>query len=310
MASNQNIAEELRKNEVILQVFSLEDIQAEWRLKTGLDIYGNPLMCQANPSNVLNPADQQFSYSVNSSMNSNMVSYSRPNIKSIWSNNHRTIKNVANYISPGGDTFNLGRVIYDLGLKGKAVLKSINGKQYVIFKGSTGSRNIFKGTRYLSSNPQVIKMGIGRSGLKSSAISGGILSIVIFVGFDIVNYILNDEATMADLLGNIASDIIKIGVSTIIGALAGLAVGTVTTIAAGPIVAAIGVGILAGLALDSLDEKYGLTDKLIASIEVFFDKMQKEYEEKEKALGRERRKFERALIYRLSNGFDIDNPAK
>ena len=68
------------------------------------------------------------------------------------------------------------------------------------------------------------------------------------------------------MLGVVTTDLIKIGLSSIAGAVAGLLVGsmvTVGTVAAAPFIAAIAVGIVTGLALDEIDERLGATQALI-----------------------------------------------
>lgn len=52
----------------------------------------------------------------------------------------------------------------DIGLTGRVVLKKVNGKQYVIFKGRPGTRSFFKGTRYLATSPKVVPYGCAREG--------------------------------------------------------------------------------------------------------------------------------------------------
>ena len=76
---------------------------------------------------------------------------------------------------------------------------------------------------------------------------------------------------MTELIGKTATDIAKIGVSTILSSLAATAAASVTTVAVGPIVVAIVVGAGATLALDALDRKYGLTKALVDELNELYD---------------------------------------
>ena len=53
------------------------------------------------------------------------------------------------------------QLIEELGLTGKAVIKEIQGKSYVVLKGYPGLREKLTGTRYLASNPKVVDLAIG-----------------------------------------------------------------------------------------------------------------------------------------------------
>jgi len=73
-----------------------------------------------------------------------------------------------------------------------------------------------------------------------------------------------------------ATDLIKVGTSAIVAATIGIAVGGTTALVAGPLVIAIGVGVMTGWLLDTIDIEYGLTDKLVAVIEQFGQQFSKE----------------------------------
>lgn len=174
------------------------------------------------------------------------------------------------------------KLLRDFGIQSnKVLIKTYAGKQYVIFKGYPGARKIFRGTRYLIDNPKVVRMAVGPKGIKN--IKGGfVLSVVLSVGIELFDYLIRDTATLSHLLGTITGDIIKIGVSSIAGAVAGLLVGgsaIVGTIAAAPLIAAIAIGVLTGYVLNQLDSKFGATAALIAAYEKMGIKLREiEYE--------------------------------
>lgn len=178
------------------------------------------------------------------------------------------IKFAAQQIAPALDAVKAAKLILDVGgfKPAQVALKKYGNKQYVIFKGNAGDRRVLKGTKYLIDNPTVVRMAVGPKGIVKSAKGGFVLTAVLSVGIEIFDYVIRDTALLSELLGVITTDLIKIGLSSIAGAVAGLLVGsmvTVGTVAAAPFIAAIAVGIVTGLALDEIDERLGATQALI-----------------------------------------------
>lgn len=159
------------------------------------------------------------------------------------------------------------QLIDELGLTGKAVIKEIQGKSYVILKGYPGLREKLSGTRYLASNPKVVDLAIGTKRVSGTMISGARLSIFVAVPMTVLQFLISEQSTFLRLVGTIASDLVKIGLSTIIASAAGMAAGAVTTVAAGPIVAAIAFGIATAITLEYLDRTFGVTDALVNAME-------------------------------------------
>ena len=202
----------------------------------------------------------------------------------------------ANYTSALLDTITATKLIGDLGYKGKVALKNVNGKQYVIFKGYAGLRSIFTGTRYLATNPKVVDMAIGKVGVNKSIISGARLTIFLVVPLNILNHILSDGQTMSRLIGSTAADLVKVGVASAIASLAATATAALTTLAAGPLIVAIVVGLAVAFALDELDKKYGLTEAFVKYLDDTYDN----------TIGEAKRQINRAekqLKWNLLNGF-------
>lgn len=183
----------------------------------------------------------------------------------------KSSRTTADFVSHALDAGTAAQLIKDLGLKGHAIVKPYNNKYYVIFKGYAGQRSIFAGTRYLATHPTVVDMAIGKIGVNNAILKGTRLTIFLVVPLNIVNCLLDDKQTMTELIGKTATDIAKIGVSTILSSLAATAAASVTTVAVGPIVVAIVVGAGATLALDALDKKYGLTKALVDELNELYD---------------------------------------
>ncbi len=85
--------------------------------------------------------------------------------------------------------------------------------------------------------------------------------------FRVADFILSDQMTLSQLLGTLATDVVKIGIATGASIVAASAAAAVFTVAVGPIVAAIGVGILVSYGLGRLDEHYQLTGRVIAGLD-------------------------------------------
>lgn len=182
-----------------------------------------------------------------------------------------TLKTVSGFAAPASDARSAIKIISELGIRtNKAIIKSYAGKQYVIFKGYPGTRKVLTGSRYLTSNPKVVRMAIGPKGIVKSAKGGFILSIVLSVGIEVFDYFIRDSSTLSGMLGRISTDVIKIGLSAIAGAVAGMVIGAsaiLGSVAAAPLIAAIGVGMLTGMLLNKIDDKYGATKALIKAYE-------------------------------------------
>ncbi|GAB3093698.1 hypothetical protein G8770_22615 [Aestuariicella hydrocarbonica] len=201
---------------------------------------------------------------VRSSPKSNM-----PGIQDMWQKLKSKAEVGTSYYASVDDLRTLSKLLGDLGgFTTKAYVKSYKGRPHIILKGHPGLRNILTGTKYGIQNPKVITMGLGKSGAVHAAKSGGILSIVLISAYRVVDYFLTDGATLTQLVGSLATDIVKVGLATgasIAAASAVVAMGF--TVAIGPIAAVVLVGVGTSMALSALDEHYGITDRVIAGLD-------------------------------------------
>lgn len=194
-------------------------------------------------------------------------------------------------VSPAQDVLLARSLINEVGLTGRAVTKNVNGTTYVILKGYPGLRQTLNGTRYLASHPKIVDLAIGQRGVNRSLVKGTRLTIYLTVPVNVLQYLVNEEVTLSRLIGSTATDLTKIGLATLVGAGAAYAAGAVTTVAAGPLIAAIAVGLATGFTLDYLDGKFGVTNALVAALETAHDRTIGE-------VGRQVHQFERNLIER------------
>lgn len=211
-------------------------------------------------------------------------------------------KKHGSYYVPIADSLVAMKILKDLGISGKAVMKNVSGKSYVILKGLPGKRNILTGTRYLATNPKIIKMAIGTKAVNRSILKGSMITLVITIPLTIVDACLKDQVSIGTLLGSVASDITKVLIASGAASLAAMAVGAITTLAAGPLIAAIFVGVAAGMALESLDQRYGITDKLVAAID---EELNSLYERTIGDFKRGVQRIENHLRYQATNGLPV-----
>ncbi len=208
-------------------------------------------------------------------------------------------RNIAPYISPVLDSATLTLVCKDLGITGEAIPKVIRGRQYIAFTGYAGLRSRFPGTIYLANNRKIIKMAIGSLGIKNMVKNGGMLTICITVPLTVLECFLRDPYSLSAFAGNLASDLMKIGISSIVGAIAGLLAGSFITVAAIPIAVTIAVSVGTGFLLESMDEHYGLTDRLITTLEDMGSEIKKMANDAERTLYRGTNAFFRSQGLRI-----------
>ena len=157
-------------------------------------------------------------------------------------------------------------ILKDFGFKGKFYIKTVKGKQYVIFRGYSGLRKWYTGTRYKVTNPKVLSLsavGKIKSGLKGNAVT-----ILIVGAIDIVDWILSEEEDkqFEDLCVTLGMDALKVVVGSIITAgLAALALAGIAALGVtAPVWIVIGgtivLSIIVGFGLDFLDNKIGASE--------------------------------------------------
>ena len=169
------------------------------------------------------------------------------------------------YVSPFFDTVTLARVAKDLGIQGKAIPKVIKGRQYIAFSGYPGLRQIFTGTIYSVKNAKIINMAIGAMGITKMATRGGIITLAVTVPLSVWECFLTDQTAWNELTGTVGADLIKVGTASLLGAIGGvLATGGSTFLPCPPIGCAIIISVFFGLTLEYIDNRYQLTEKLIA----------------------------------------------
>lgn len=197
----------------------------------------------------------------------------KPSVQTPWQKIKGKAELGANYYASADDLRTMSKLVGDLGSFGaKAYVKNYGGKPHIILKGYPGLRKVLTGTKYGIKNPKVVTMGLGKVGAINAAKSGGIISVVLLTAYRVADYFFTDEVTLNQLIGTLATDVVKVGIATVasIGA-ASIVVSIGITVAIGPIVAVVLVGVAVTAALNILDNHYGITARVIAGLDEMSD---------------------------------------
>ncbi|MCE2982873.1 MAG: hypothetical protein LW832_04820 [Parachlamydia sp.] len=161
-------------------------------------------------------------------------------------------------------------VVNELGLKGKIEYKKIGEKIYVILKGRAKDRTILKGTRYLNTHPDIIRFGLAKISVQELYKVGFKTSILVYSGIKAIEglglYLTGEFES--NIFSEIITDIPKLAISTAVGSASAGTVamfGLPVALGAGIVFA---VGISTNIALDLLDQKIQLTEKLSEAADV------------------------------------------
>lgn len=184
-----------------------------------------------------------------------------------WESIRGSVGAGANYYSASTDAVKMAKLIGDLGgVSTQAYIKNYGGKPHIVLKGRPGLRKILTGTKYGIQNPKVVSLGLGRHAAVGAAKVGGVVSLVLLSAYRIADYALTDEATLSRLIGTLATDVVKVGIVTAASVGAAIVAGG-AALAVGPIMAVVLVGFGAAMALEALDQHYGITEKVVAGLD-------------------------------------------
>ncbi|WP_145588873.1 PAAR domain-containing protein [Yersinia rochesterensis] len=176
---------------------------------------------------------------------------------------------VINYGTNIKDVVTTSKLIVDLGGFGIQATTYFNhkGTELIKLTGYPGIRKVLNAPVFAAKNSKVVDLGIGKYGLNNSIVQGARLTFYVAAAFRTLDYILNDEISLAKFIGSLATDIVKIGIFSGAAWLGGTIATVFFASALAPVVVAVTVGFFAAIGLNALDEKFGITDKLIELIE-------------------------------------------
>lgn len=204
----------------------------------------------------------------------------KPNIKADWQRIKRKAEVGANHYSSASSVGTVTKLVGDLGgIGARAYIKNYRGKPHIILKGHPGLRTVLTGTKYGLKNPKVIEMGLGRVGAVDAAKRGGFVTIILLSAYRVVDHFLTDTATLNQLIGTLATDVVKVGIATGAGILVASST-VVGTFAIGPIVAVVIVGLGVSMLLDYADNRSGVTERIITGLDQLVDDTERYFAEK------------------------------
>ncbi|KEY58038.1 PAAR domain-containing protein [Serratia sp. DD3] len=174
-----------------------------------------------------------------------------------------------NYGTNIKDVVTTSKLIVDLGGFGiKATIYiNRNGTELIKLTGYPGIRKVLNAPVFAAKNPKIVDLGIGKYGLSNFIIEGARLTFYVAAAFRTLDFILNDETSLTKFIGSLATDVVKIGISSGAGWIGGTIATVFFASAVTPVVVAVTVGFLAVVGLNELDEKFGITNKLVELIE-------------------------------------------
>ncbi|WP_390897971.1 PAAR domain-containing protein [Yersinia aleksiciae] len=174
---------------------------------------------------------------------------------------------MVNYGVNGKDVVTTSMIIARLGDFGIRATVYVNhkGTELIKLTGYAGVRNVLTAPVFALKNPKVVDLGIGKYGLKNSIISGARLTFYVAAAYRTVDFILNDANSLAEFIGSLAMDVVKIGIASAVSW--GIGALVVTPFVALNLVIVVAVGFVAVWGLTKLDDKFGVTDKVVAYIE-------------------------------------------
>ena len=189
------------------------------------------------------------------------------NVQVAWKKIKGKVGAGVSYYASADDVVTMTKLVGDLGGVGaRAYIKNYSGKPHIILKGHPGLRTILTGTKYGIKNPKVVSIGLGKTGAIAAAKQGGILTVILLSTYRIVDYFLTDQATLTQLIGTLATDIVKVGIATA-ASIGAAAIAGGLTLAIGPILAVVVVGVGMSMLLEYADNSLGITKRVIAGLD-------------------------------------------
>ncbi|GAB60010.1 hypothetical protein [Rheinheimera nanhaiensis] len=177
-------------------------------------------------------------------------------------------------IAAGSDAKMLSALAIDMrrsgSMLGRYYVQTQGGKQYIVFKGRAGFRQVLTGTRYLANNTKVMSMGVGGQALKASAKGGLLISVIFSVSINSLTWLFNDEFRWTDWLATVTTDVVKGVVAGTAAYLTGAAIAgkaVAGTVAILPIAAGLFVAVTVAVGLYLIDQHFGITAALIQHLE-------------------------------------------
>jgi hypothetical protein len=189
-----------------------------------------------------------------------------------------SLKGIIGHIPNVAAGITLVELIREIGLKGEVYYKTVKGKTYVIIKGYPGQRTLLKGTFYLNTHPQIMRLGLSKVTVANGLKSGFKVSFLVYGVIkeaEALEMILVEGGLKPKFFTEMPAEVSMVAINTLIAAAASGAVALAGLPVATGIGVVLAVSITAGILLDLLDQKTGFTQKLSDATETLWKNMKK-----------------------------------
>lgn len=176
---------------------------------------------------------------------------------------------VKTYWTNINDVISASKIVSQLGAMGIKGTVFINhkGTELIKLTDYPGIRKALNAPVFSLKHPKIIEMAIGKYGLAKTVVDGTIVGLIYVSAVDTVDFILNDETSLAEFMGTLATDVVKVGLSSAVIWGVGYAVNAFLPFVLGPLAVVVFAGVGTAIVLNALDKEYGITDRLVAYIE-------------------------------------------
>ncbi|HEF0060530.1 TPA: PAAR domain-containing protein [Citrobacter pasteurii] len=203
-------------------------------------------------------------------------------VKKTWKNatTNPVGNTVKTYATNINDAASASTMVYKLGSIGITATVFVNhkGTRLIKISGYAAIRKTLNAPVFAEMNPKIIEAGIGKFGLQKSIVEGTILGFVYVSVIDTIDFILNDETSLSQFIGTLATDLAKVGISS--AALYGVGLYTMTSFVVLNLAIVVIAGVGIAVVLNYLDKKYHVTDSLVDFISPYIESAQQEFVEK------------------------------
>ena len=183
-----------------------------------------------------------------------------------------TINKIKGYLDSGTEILHavfLAKALGSLGIVAKET-KTKNGKAAIVISSvwndskmhyaTVNGINIKKNHPYLMDNPKIQQLGLARKTKIRGAIKAGALTLIISAALATEQLINNDEYHMVDWYGSVGTELLKIGVTSVL---------TMLLVSSSlPVVVGVGLAILIAMGVDSLFEQFTVEEKITEELKV------------------------------------------
>ena len=194
-------------------------------------------------------------------------------IKKSWKKLRIYLEGFANYAANIDDIRTLTLLANEMGAMTLVRVENYSGVLHIILNGNARLRSLLSGIKYRADNIKIVSMGLGVAGAINAAKKGSILTVILVSAFRVIDYILRDTMTLSMLIGSLASDVAKVMIAygASVSILSFIGTGASLTLAIGPMIIVVVVGIGAHFIFNAIENEFHITKKLIKALDEYIN---------------------------------------